>query len=178
MTDPVASIRRRFAPLAREAEAALRRREEQYPALVDAGKISAEQAAQEIRVWRAIAADWRRVVDGSADAAAWVSRDGKVAALRESIRRYNKALARAIDNAPDAVRRDCVEGNPLWRLDEKHGDAFAPILAVIHQRDRVEDMLDWYLAEQPGSGRLGIDGYLELNRILRERANGAGRAAA
>ncbi|SCW77268.1 hypothetical protein SAMN02927924_02782 [Sphingobium faniae] len=178
MTDPVAHIRRRFASLALEAEAALQRREEQYPALVDAGKIPAEQSAQEIRVWRAIAADWRRVVDGAGDAAIWGSRDDKIAALRESIRRYNKALARVIGNAPDAVRRDCGDGTPLWRLDEKHGEAFAPILAVIHQRDRVEDMLDWYLAEQPGSNRLGIGGYLELNRILRERANGAERVAA
>ncbi len=171
MTDPVAAIRRRFAPLAIEAEGALQRREEQYPALVEAGKIAAEVADREIRTWRAIAADWRAVVDGGDP----VAGDGtglreKIEALTESIRRYDRALARAIDAAPDAVRRDCTDGQPLWLLDQRHGAAVESIMEIHRQRDRVIDMRAWYRSELPGHDGLyhGIRDYLAFHREIRE----------
>lgn len=168
MVDPVADIRRRFMPLLNEAQSALQRREEQYPPLVAAGKLDAGAAEQEIFVWRGIVADWRDVVEGGP--AASIDRStlsAKIDALAESVRRFNRALAKAIDAAPDAVRRDCIEDRPLWQLAERHGDAFDPILMVHYQRDRMAELLDWYRSELPGSGRWTIHEHLQINREAR-----------
>lgn len=181
MTDPVANIRYRFTPLLAEAEGALQRREQQYPALVKAGKIAANVAEREIRTWSAIVADWRRVVSGTGPRGEGASRAEKIEALEESIRRFNGQLAKVIAAAPVRVQRDCVEGAKLWMLEDRHGDAVEPVLEVHRQRERVEELRDWYRSEQSARGKLyaGIDDYLEFHRQLRE-ANGSakGQAAA
>lgn len=181
MTDLIADVRRRFEPLLSDARAALQRREEQYPALIEAGKLDAEMAEKEIRTWRAIAQDWRSIVEG--EPAGPSMRDGlpdKIEVLSESIRRFDCALGKAIAAAPEAVRRDCTEDQPLWLLESRHGAAVEPVLDIHRQRQRVEELLDWYRAERPFSGQSTIHDHLELNRLAREQGarDRAGRAAA
>lgn len=135
------------AALAAEAASAAARRREQYPALVAAGRIGADEAADEIRIWSAIAADWAWVAGHSG--AAMI--DGTTPAERAqacavSVGRFDRALAKAIAQAPDAVRADCTEGRDLADLRAAHGEAAAPILAILAQRDAMEAMRDLYRA--------------------------------
>lgn len=135
------------AALAAEAASAAARRREQYPALVAAGRIGAEDAAEEIRIWSAIAADWAWVaghsgaglVDGTTPAE-------RAQACAVSVSRFDRTLAKAIAQAPDAVRADCTEGRNLADLRAAHGEAVAPILAILAQRDAIEAMRDLYRA--------------------------------
>lgn len=160
----------RCAPLAREAAASLQRRQELYPALVEKGKLSAEKSAWEIRVWTAIAADWHWVVTMERREVPKVWTCEKIEALEDSVKRANRALLKAIDEAPGELRRQCQEGECLHDLLDRHGDAFAPILAAHHQRDRFIDLLDWYRRERPCSGQVPISFYVEANFALKERA--------
>lgn len=160
----------RCAPLAREAAASLQRRQELYPALVEKGALSAEKAAWEIRVWTAIAADWHWVVTMERREVPKVWTCEKIEALEDSVKRANRALLKAIDEAPGELRRQCQEGECLHGLLDRHGDDFAPILAAHHQRDRFIDLLDWYRRERPCSGQVPISFYVETNFALKERA--------
>lgn len=176
-----ALARRRFAPLADEARAALDRREAQYPPLVQKGKIAADKADAEIRVWRAIAADWQAIVAGDADGLPHILGDyaperEKIAMLEESIRRYDRQLAKAIDHAGEAMRRDFLASASLADLRLRQGDAADPVIAIHIQRERVVDLRDWYRAELPSSGRSTIGALIAST--IKARGDDERRAAA
>lgn len=54
-----------YEDIADEAQRALDRRREAYPALVERGRILADEAAADIAAWEIIAADWRYIADGT-----------------------------------------------------------------------------------------------------------------
>jgi hypothetical protein len=163
----------RYAPLAQEAAAAVERRQAQYPALIAAGKLPADQAEREIRVWRAIASDWRWVVtlDRRDDAPATL--EEKLAALEESRRRAERAMRRAFDRADSSVREAWRQDMAIAVIAERFGDAATPFLAAWEQYWCIADLLDWYGRELPVSGRPGIAYY--VNRHVRA-ADWAGAA--
>lgn len=171
-TDPIADIRARLNPLLAEVEAALERRDQQYPALVEAGRMDAKAAADEIRIWRAIAADWRNIVAATGDRGRTVSIADKVKALVDSIGRYDAALARAIANEKHEVRRDCAEISDRRYLADRHGQAVARFIELSDSRDRLIDIAVIYHSELPGAPAWrgawsGIDHYFEFHRAAR-----------
>jgi hypothetical protein len=137
------------AILAAEAAATAARREAQYPPLVAVGKIAPADAARDIRVWHAIARDWRyaagQPISGSARATPAEKRD----ACADAVRRFDRALAKAIAATPPAVARDCADGADLDQLRDRHGDAAAPILAIHDQREPVIGLRDFYARADP-----------------------------
>lgn len=141
--------------LAHEAEEALRRREALLPRLEEKG--STDKAAQtraEIRIWRAIAADWAWVVRHdrpslpAADAP--VSDSEKLAALTASLQRSGKAVLQAYDRLPSSIRFFMTEGRNLDEMDLIFGSDIAEFLAAHHQRDRFAAML-WH--QEPARNR-------------------------
>ncbi|MEC8033387.1 MAG: hypothetical protein VX205_00150 [Pseudomonadota bacterium] len=167
--EPTTNICARFKPLLSEAEAALDRRQQQYPALVASGRLDETAAASEIRTWQAIVADWRVAILGQGRKDDAASIDDKIAALTQAIQRHNAALAKEIRGSAEAVRRDCVEGADLARLRDRHGDAVDTILDLHHRRGRIEELRDWYRSEQAGWLGLfhGIEDYLAFHRQVR-----------
>jgi hypothetical protein len=159
---------RYYSDLAREAAEAVRLREEKYAALVKAR--GQQQADLELRVWRAIASDWHWVVTLDRPDAPSATLMEKIHLLTLARGRADQALARTIAKAPDIVRRDCTEGRNLSELDLLYGEDVAPVLAAHGQRDRIDDLLDWYQCERPGDPRRTIAQLVELNLALRAQA--------
>lgn len=159
---------RYYAYLAREAAEAVRLREEKYDTLVKTR--GQDQADLELRVWRAIASDWHWVVTLNRIAAPPASLMEKIELLTLARSRADQALARTIAKAPDSVRRDCIEGHNLSELDVRHGKAVALVLSAHGQRDRIDDLLDWYQCERPCDPRRTIAQLVELNLALRAQA--------
>lgn len=174
MIDPIADIRALLAPNLTEAEGALARREEQYPALVAAGNMDQATAAHEIDVWRAIVADWRRIVRNEPTWANKVPIADKLAVLVEAARRFEAAIAKSIANLPDNVRRDCAEITYRGYLRDVHGKHLGPYLDLLARRDRIEDMHAIYISELPGTRPWrgiwrGIDHYLTFHTDCRAK---------
>lgn len=164
----------RYAPLADEAAAAVERREAQYPALIVAGKLSADQAEREIRVWRAIAADWRWVVTLERPEVEPASLTEKIAALEESTRRAERSMRRAFAASNSSVREAWAQDMPMVEMANRYGEeATSAFFAEWERYWCFADLLEWYrrdlLNERPGIGY-----YVEAET----RRNGAGRAAA
>lgn len=154
----------RYAPLADEAAAAVQRREAQYPALIKAGKLSADQAEQEIRVWRAIAADWRWVVSLERVEAEPVTLAEKIEALEESVRRAERAMRRAFEKSDSSVREAWSQDMPMSEMTSRYGDATASFFAEWERYWCFADLLAWYRRDLPGSDRPGIAHYVEEAR--------------
>jgi hypothetical protein len=76
--------------LAREAQAALQRRIETYPALIAAEKLDATKADNDIAAWRAIAADWQWIASGDGRELDFthVGLNARIAALDTAIARF------------------------------------------------------------------------------------------
>lgn len=129
-----------------DALASLRRREEQYPVLVATGKLDRATADREIALWNGIARDCR--ADG---AEPLTDLPAKREALAESIRRFDRALAKAIAGLPEKARINCFEGITLWHLELLHGEAVHPILEIHEQRARMIALRDWYCAQGASS---------------------------
>ena len=151
----------RYAPLADEAAAAVARREAQYPALIAAGKLAAEQAAREIRVWRAIAADWRWVVTLERIATDPATLAEKIAALEDSTRRAERAMRKAFASADSSVREAWRQEMPIAVIADRYGDAATPFLAEWERYWSFADLLDWYRRDLPASTRPGIAHFVE-----------------
>lgn len=172
MTDPIADIRILFAPLLKEAEGALTRREDQYPGLVEAGRMDQETAAREIDIWRAIVADWRNVVTGTGQKGSSATIEDKVSALQDSIDRYGPAILKSIANQSDTVRHECAEIKDRRYLAERHGKAVARYIELLECRDRLIDVRMVYECELPGARPWrgfwqSIDHYLEFHTRAR-----------
>lgn len=164
----------RYAPLANEAAAAVERREAQYPALVASGKIPAEQAEQEIRVWRDIAADWRWVVTLDRIEVTPASLAEKVETLEESTRRAERAMRRAFAASDSSVRDAWTRDMPMAEMTIRYGNATAPFFAEWERYWCFADLLAWYRRDLPGSDRPGIASYVHKDA----RPNHAARKAA
>ena len=150
-----------YSDLAAEAAAAVCRREEQYPALIDAGKISPEQAAREIRVWRSIASDWHWVVSLERRDAEPATLEEKIAALEESCRRAERPLRKAFAAADSSVRTAWQREMPIALIADRYGEAAAPFLTEWDRYWRFADLLTWYHRDLPDSGRYGIAHFVE-----------------
>lgn len=163
-----------FTALAEEAAAAVSRREQQYPALIDTGKISADQASREIRVWLSIAADWHWVVSLERRETDAATLEEKVAALEDSTRRAERALRRAFEAADSSVREAWRRDMPMAEIADRYGEAAAPFLIEWERYWRFADLLKWYRRDLPGSDRFGIAHFVERHVQL----NGGRRQAA
>jgi len=150
-----------YAPLADEAAAAVERREQKYPALIDAGKISAEQAREEIRVWRSIAADWHWVVTLDRQKVEPATLDEKVAALEESCRRAERALRKAFAAADSSVRTAWQRDMPIALIADRYGESASALLTEWDRYWRFADLLTWYRRDLPGGDRNGIAHFVE-----------------
>lgn len=159
----------RYAPLADEAAAAVQRREAQYPAMIEAGKLSADQASQEIRVWRAIAADWRWVVTLERVDAPPATLAEKVEALEESTGRAERAMRRAFARSDSSVRDAWAQDMPMAEMTVRYGDATTAFFAEWERYWCFADLLDWYRRDLPSSDRPGVAHYVDQH-IRRDRA--------
>ena len=164
-----------FALLAKEAAAAVDRREAQFPARVDAGKLAPEQAALEIRVWRAIAADWHWVVTLERQTVESVTLEEKLAAIEESLRRADKALNKAFHASDERIRRQWTEGMSMLTIADFFGDDARPFLEAWDRFYAIADLLEWAKRDMPGSDRPPISHYVE--REIARNAQDRRRAA-
>jgi hypothetical protein len=181
MTDPIADIRATFAPSLAEVEGALARREGQYPALVQAGRMDQQAATREIEIWRAIVADWRRVVTGTGPVGAQATVPEKIDLLKDGIARYGPALGREIATFTDTVRQDCLEISDRAYLSDRHGQRVARYIELLASRDCLMDLAIIYHSELPGSPLWrgfwrGINAYLSFHQ--QARTTGGQRKAA
>lgn len=74
--------------IAAEARAAFARRRDTYPQLVQAGRLTADDARDDIEGWRAIAKDWHWVATGEGTPADGTTLDLRTAALDMAIARW------------------------------------------------------------------------------------------
>lgn len=163
--------------LAHEAEEALRRREVLLPRLEEKGSTDkAAQSRAEIRVWRAIAADWAWIIRHerptlpASDAP--VSDPEKLAALTDSLRRSGKAVLQAYDRLPSSIRFFMTEGRNLDELDLIFGVDIAEFLAAHYQRDRFMALL-WH--QDPTRNRAlhhAVRSTIHIRAQLRREAQG------
>jgi hypothetical protein len=102
--------------MASEAAAALKRREETYPALVAAGKLDAGAAEADLAAWREIAADWHWIAtgeDGEPDYHdMYCSRTARIAALDTAIDRFFTGM----DRSGGAARLPLTARRQITRL--------------------------------------------------------------
>ncbi|NLR72844.1 hypothetical protein HGI47_18370 [Novosphingobium sp. ERN07] len=91
------------------AERMLASREKRFPALVTAGKMSADEAEAEIGTFRLIAADWRFICTGEGEPAPLASLDQRRAAIDASLRTIAE-IAREEGTFSDALadQAECV----------------------------------------------------------------------
>lgn len=164
----------RYAPLADEAAAAVQRREAQYPALIEAGKLSADQASQEIRVWRAIAADWRWVVSLERVEVEPTTLAEKVDALEESTRRAERAMRRAFAASDSSVQDAWAQDMPMAEMATRYGEATTRFFAEWERYWCFADLLAWYRRDLPDSEQPGIAHYVDKEA----RRGRVGRVAA
>lgn len=99
------------------AERMLVSREKRFPALIRAGKVSAEEAEAELATFRMIAADWRWICTGEGEAAPLASLDVRRAALDASLRTIAE-IARDEGTFSDelAAQAECVIAM-RWHLE-------------------------------------------------------------
>ncbi|WP_257554106.1 hypothetical protein [Sphingobium sp. CFD-2] len=162
-----------YIVLAEEAGAAVERREAQYPALIEAGKISADQATREIRVWRAIAADWHWVVRLERREVEAATLEEKLAALEDSTRRAERALHKAFRAADSSVRDAWQREMPIAHIAERYGAAAAPFLAEWDRYWCFADLLKWYRRDLPSSDRPGIAHFVKRHVQLSQPVRAA-----
>jgi hypothetical protein len=162
-----------FAPLAQEAAAALERRAAQYPALVAAGKIAADDAARELRVWRAIMEDWHWVVTLERGDAGPATLAEKIEALEESLRRTERALHKAFAACDVRVRRQWGEGMAIASIVDFFGEEARPFLEAWDRHWAIADLLAWYRRDLPGSDRPGIAHFVDRHVAMAGRRKAA-----
>lgn len=153
-----------YAPLAKEAAAAVDRREALFPARVDAGKLAPEQAALEIRVWRAIAADWHWVVTLERREVEAATLEEKLAAIEESLRRADNELNKAFHASDERIRRQWTEGMSMRTIADFFGDDARPFVEAWDRFYAIADLLKWAKRDMPGSDRLPISHFVEQER--------------
>lgn len=97
------------ADLLAMAERMLSVREKRFPALIAAGKMSAEQAEAELATFRLIVADWRFICTGEGEPAPLASIDQRRAAIDASLRTIAE-IAREEGTFSDALadQAECV----------------------------------------------------------------------
>lgn len=167
--------------LAHEAEEALRRREAALPRLQEKGNVAkAEQLVAEIRVWRAIAADWHWVVlhepTTPVPGEAPVTGAEKLAALTDSLARCDTALRAAYDHLPTEVRFFMTEGCNLIEMDLIYGSTISEFLGHHFRRDRVRALL-WHQDPLRNAAlHLAVRSTIHIRAQLRRE--GQGRQAA
>ncbi len=83
-----------WAEMAREATAALWRRRDSYPQLVNTGKMDKADAAQDIAAWEAIAADWDWICTGLGEPAGRDTLEIRVEALDTALFRFFQVIDR------------------------------------------------------------------------------------
>ncbi|SEQ59596.1 hypothetical protein [Sphingobium sp. YR768] len=154
-----------YASLAQEAAAAVERRQAQYPALIASGRILADQAAQEIRVWQAIAADWHWVVSLERQEVPPATPEEKLAALEESLRRSDHALNKAFHASDERLRWAWSNKVSMIAIAEDFGDAAKPFLEAWNRFYAIADMLKWARRDLGlEAGRLPIAHFVEQHR--------------
>lgn len=103
LTDPYAIWRHDWGALSTEATRQLWIRKDSYPAMVAAGRMAEEEAAEDIAAWAAIAADWEWIDGGEGEPASTASLPARIAALDLALGR----IAARIDK--DGARPELIE---------------------------------------------------------------------
>jgi hypothetical protein len=98
-----------WSEIASEANKALWRRRDAYPAQVSAGKMSDEDAAKDIAAWAEIARDWDWICTGIGAPASCETLDDRIAALDTAIARYFQV----IDTSAVVIDEVLVQGSML-----------------------------------------------------------------
>lgn len=161
MTEPV--FARDYEALAAEADDAVRRREDSFPALVAEHRITRQAADDEIRIWRAIAAEWHWVLTREERTVEPATQGERLAMLEKSHARASRLVLNEHANLPDPVRAQAVEGESLETLEWRHGIRIARFIRAHIQRDRIAALLWW----QRNTGTRSIRFAMRLNDALR-----------
>lgn len=132
-----------FHTLAAEANDALRRRYMSFPGLIKQGKLTEAAADDELIAWQAIQCDWAAAIGTPRRYRFTAPPEAKLAALKISLDRCNKALEKERQALPVEIRRLTIDGANLLELEDQFGDAFADFLAAVRRRDLVKAMLWW-----------------------------------
>lgn len=127
------------ADLLAMAERMLAVREKRFPALIAAGKMSAEQAEAEIATFRLIFADWRFICTGEGEPAPIASLEQRRAAIDASLRTIAE-IARDEGTFSDALadQAECVIAL-RWHLEPgRRTAAFSQLAREIRAEIRAE----------------------------------------
>lgn len=163
---------RYYEYLAHEAAQAVRRREERREDYVRG--LGEDGLEWELRVWRAIEAEWHWVTTLEHREVEGASQAECVELLQRSVRRATKVYENAIADAPRDIRRNMTPDRKLAELAFIYGADFIPISEAYAQLSRIEDLLEW--AQR--SGKHSIRALVNLNIAIRDSIAADRREAA
>lgn len=132
-----------FHTLATVANDALRQRYATFPGLIGQAKLTQDAAEAELRAWQAIQSDWAAAIGTPRRYRFTAPAEAKLDALRISLDRCNRAVAKEHDKLPNEVRGLAVDGADILELREQHGGTFAAFFSAHRRRDYVKAMLWW-----------------------------------
>lgn len=105
-----------------QAEAGLAARQESYPALVAAQRMSAAEAGADIAAWQALVAEWRWIATGEGAPPSPATLFDRIAAVDLALDRVGALLARNRHNPERQRQRDLLLAM-RWHLSHlKYGD--------------------------------------------------------
>lgn len=165
MTQSTPPLAYDWPALAGEAQAAVQRREQAFPKLVE--HLGQDAAESELSTWRAIAAEWRWATTHSeTPEAPKAGHYERIAMLERSLARCERDLRREHGLLPHDVRQ-LLRTTTLDIMERVYGDQFAPFLDAHLRRDRVAALLWWQRRTGPDSLRFLVETTIELRTRLR-----------
>lgn len=155
--------------LAAEAQLAVQRRGDAFDKLVQ--HLGRDAADAEIRIWRAIAAEWHWAIthDLPADAPA-AGHYERLDMLQRSLARCDRDLQKERRALPIDVQRE-LKTVTMDILSRLYGKQFQPFLDTHLRRDRVAALLWWQRRTGPDSLRFVVQTTIEFRRQLRGTEN-------
>lgn len=105
-----------YAALLDQAKAALARRREGYPKLVERGTMAQADADEDIAAWALIEAEWRWIVDGTGELPPPASLDQRLAAIDLALERVGTELRRG-NRQHDVFRQSHLLQAMRWHLE-------------------------------------------------------------
>lgn len=110
-----------YDALLEQATGALARRRDGYPKLIERGSMDQALADEDIAAWELIEAEWRWIVDGSAELPSPSSLDQRLAAIDLALERVGTELRRG-NRQHDVFRQSHLLQAMRWHLERlDHG---------------------------------------------------------
>lgn len=113
---PAPGMAYEYEALLEQAETALARRQEAYPAMIARGQITAEDAEADIAAWQLLAAEWRWICDGTGELPHPSTLPARIAAVDLAMERAGAQLARG-GRSDDLMRQVALITAMRWQLD-------------------------------------------------------------